>query len=207
MRRRALPARSRAAPHRVRPRRHQSDLLWCCEPRAPALSTARESRSLGKLVEDVGVLVHEVNGYGNHIGLGDSGCRRNCDPWAVVAQCRHGFAGAVDLGCYATAVSTIGARPSDSASQRSPCSSLPAPGWLARSVPASGVSRCSFSATSPAFCSKRRIDDAKAPRALLVGLWFLSDLNFRFPMLDEPIEHELDHVTLILKCVIERAHG
>lgn len=110
MRQRALPARSRAAPHRVRPRRHQSDLLWCCEPRAPALSTARESRSLGKLVEDVGVLVHEVDGYGNHVWLGDSGCRRNCDPRAVVAQHRYGFAGAVNLGCYATIVSTIGAQ-------------------------------------------------------------------------------------------------
>lgn len=72
--------------------------------------TTRESRSLGKLVEDVDVLVHEVNGYGNHAGFSDSSRWGNCDPWTIVAQHCYGFAGAVDLGCYATAVSTIGAR-------------------------------------------------------------------------------------------------
>lgn len=75
MRQRALQVRSRAAPHRVHLGRRQSDLSRHREPRELVLSWARESRSLGKLVEDVGVLVHEVNGYGNHTGLGDSGCR------------------------------------------------------------------------------------------------------------------------------------
>lgn len=104
MRQRALQVRSRAAPHRVRLGCHQSDLLRRREPRAPALSMARESQSLGKLVEDVSVLIHEVDGYGNHVGLGDPGCRRNCDPRTVVAQHRYGFAGAVDFGCYAREV-------------------------------------------------------------------------------------------------------
>lgn len=112
MRQRALQMRSRAALHRVHLGRRQSDLLWCCEPRAPALSTARESRSLGKLVEDVGVLVYEVDGYGNHIGLGDSGCRRNCDPGTIAAGRRYGFAGTVDLGCYAREV-ILGLRKAD----------------------------------------------------------------------------------------------
>lgn len=104
MRQRALSARGRAAPHRVRPRRRQSDLSRHREPRELVLSWARESRSLGKLVEDVGVLAHEVNGYGNHVEFRNSSRRGNCDPWTIIAQHCYGFAGTVDLGCYAREV-------------------------------------------------------------------------------------------------------